>query len=40
MLLPSLNGELIDSAIEELDAAVSGSGEDLVLVNFRPCEVV
>lgn len=40
MFLPVLDGEVVESRIEELDAAVTGRCEDLVLVDFRPGEIV
>jgi hypothetical protein len=40
VFLPVLDGKVVERAIEELDAAVAGGGEDLVLVNFGPGEIV
>jgi hypothetical protein len=40
VLLPVLDGKVVECAIEELDAAVAGGGENLVLVDLGPGEVV
>ena len=40
MLFPVLDGKVVQSAVEELYAAVAGGCEDLVLVCFRPGEIV
>lgn len=40
MLLPRLDGELIESYIKELDGAIAGGNDHLVLVGLRPREVV
>ena len=39
MLLPRLHGELVDADVEQLDGAVAGGHEDLVLVRLGPGEV-
>lgn len=39
VLFPGLNGELVKADVEELNGAITGSDEDLVLVRFRPGEV-
>lgn len=40
VFFPVLDGEVVQVAVEELDAAVSRRCEDLALVHFRPGEVV
>jgi len=40
VLLPRLDGELVKRYIEELDGAVAGGGDELVLVRFGPGDVV
>lgn len=40
MFLPVLDGEVVERAVEELDAAVAGGRQDLVLVGFGPGKVV
>lgn len=40
MLLPALNGELIDRNVVQLDRAITGRDYNLVLIRFRPCSVV
>lgn len=40
VLLPILDREVVNGAVEELDAPVAGACEDLVLVDLRPCEVI
>ena len=39
VLFPGLNGELIDADVEELNGAIAGSYQDLVLVRLGPGEV-
>lgn len=39
VLFPGLNGKLIDTDVEELDGAIAGGDQDLVLVRFGPGEV-
>lgn len=40
MLSPVLDGEIVQVVVEELDTAISGCREDLILVDFRPGEVI
>ena len=40
VLFPGLNGEVIETDIEELDRAVAGGYYDLVFMRFGPGEVV
>lgn len=40
MLLPGLHGEFVQGDVEELDGAVAGGDDALVLVRFGPAEVV
>lgn len=37
---PVLDGEIVQIAVEELDAAIARRSQDLVLVDFRPGKVV
>lgn len=39
VLFPGLDGELVDADVEELDGAIAGRDQDLVLVRFGPGEV-
>ena len=39
VLLPGLDGELVQADVEELDRAIAGRDEDLVLMRFGPREV-
>lgn len=39
MLLPGLYGEVVKSDVEELNAAVAGCDDRLILVRFRPGDV-
>lgn len=39
VLFPGLNGEFVEADVEELDGAIAGGYEDLVLVGFGPGEV-
>ena len=39
VLLPALYGELIQSDVEELDGAITGCYEALVLVGLGPGEI-
>ena len=39
VLFPRLNGKLVDADVEELDGAISGCDQDLVLMRFGPGEV-
>lgn len=34
------DGEVVDAEIKQLERAVSASDNDLVFVDFRPCEVI
>lgn len=40
MLLPGLHGEFVQGDVEEFDGAVAGGDDDLVLVRFRPSQIV
>lgn len=40
MLVPGLDGEFVERDVEQLDGAIAGSNHDLVLVRFRPGQVV
>lgn len=40
VFLPVLDGEVVQVVVEELDTAISRRCEELVLVNFRPSEVI
>lgn len=40
VLLPGLDGELVKRYIEELDGTIACGGDELVLVRFRPGDVV
>ena len=40
VLLPGLHGEVVQSDVEELNGAIADGDDDLVLVGFRPGEVV
>lgn len=40
MLLPRLNGEFVKRDVKELDGAIAGGDDDLILVRFRPGKVV
>lgn len=40
MFLPARNGEVVGCGIEQLDAAIARCGKDLVLVDFRPGQIV
>lgn len=40
MLLPGLDGEFVEGDVKEFDGAVAGGYDDLVLVRFRPREIV
>ncbi len=39
VLFPGLDGEFVNADVKELDGAVTGGDEDLVLVRFGPGEV-
>ena len=40
VLFPGLNGEIVQTDVEEFDGAVAGSDKTLILVGFGPGEVV
>lgn len=40
MFFPARNGEVVGCGVEQLDAAIARCGEDLVLVDFRPGQIV
>ena len=39
VLFPGLHGEFVKADVEELDGAIAGGDEDLVLMRFGPGEV-
>lgn len=39
VLFPGLDGKLVNTNVEELDGAIAGGDEDLVLMRFGPGEV-
>lgn len=40
VLFPILDGEIVQVVVEKLNAAISRCCENLVLVDFRPGEVI
>lgn len=40
MFFPVLNRKVIQTAIEKLDAPITRSCEDLVLMDLRPCQII
>ena len=40
VLLPGLDGEVVEVRVEEFDGAVASGGDELVFVDFGPGEVV
>lgn len=40
VLLPGLNGEVVDADVEELDGAIAGCDDELVFMGFGPGEIV